>query len=209
MSWDFFQLHESLTPGLSRSLSIDADSTPATPAPKQEERIQKKRNGLQHRLHLGKGPDIYVGRIRPRSNNHKHNRARHGHMPTQNELPERGWKTKTGWSLWEQDHLTSCRVTYCERCAQIRARIARDNRFAWARRHPDERYDYRMREYRVPDEGTWAGRVHCDEPGHEIPVRYWDRFGRGYPAGYWHDMVHGAHAGEDSGGHEQREWVRC
>ncbi|KAL4867627.1 hypothetical protein BDV12DRAFT_198048 [Aspergillus spectabilis] len=149
----------------------------------------------------GKGPDIYVGRLRPRASpratthSHNHNLTK----LTPKKPIEHGWKFETGWSLWEKDHLAICKHPHCERCARLRAKEEREDQFPWARRHPQERYDYRMREYRVPDEGTWAGRVHCDEAGHDVPLRYWDRYGRGYPAGYWHDMVYGAHGAAGAG----------
>ncbi|KAL4942109.1 hypothetical protein BDV06DRAFT_170276 [Aspergillus oleicola] len=96
------------------------------------------------------------------------------------------------WSLWGREHLKDCRRIHCDECDRIHAQERRDNVFS--PRHPDERYDFRTRTYRIPDEGTWSRKVYCDEPGHIVPRRYWDRYGREYPAGMWHDKIHGVHA---------------
>lgn len=115
-----------------------------------------------------RGPDIYVGKINSRSQSQE----------------------RINWSGWE------CREGCC--CAK-----ADETPFPWARRGASERYDFRRRRYVVPDHGTWCGVEYCDEKldkgrgrkrrVHAIPRRYWDWRGVEYPAGYWHDVVHGVH----------------
>jgi hypothetical protein len=114
-----------------------------------------------------RGPDIYIGKINSRSESERIN-----------------------WSGWE------CREGCC--CAG-----GDETPFPWARRGASERYDFRRRRYVVPDHGTWCGVEYCDEEldkgrgrsrrVHVIPRRYWDWRGVEYPAGYWHDVVHGVH----------------
>ncbi|KAL4799364.1 hypothetical protein BDV19DRAFT_310624 [Aspergillus venezuelensis] len=96
------------------------------------------------------------------------------------------------WSRWGREHLENCRRRYCDECDRIRGQERRDNVFS--PRHPDERYDFRTRTYQIPDEGTWSRKVYCDDAEHIVPSRYWDRYGREYPSGMWHDRIHGVHA---------------
>ncbi|KAL4787067.1 hypothetical protein BJX76DRAFT_354479 [Aspergillus varians] len=142
----------------------------------------------------GKGPDMYVGRIGPRTDQHHHreyNSDQHTEVVPYSGAREQ--RSRTGWWLWEKDHLRDCRILHCTECYRIREKEKRDNILRWARRRPEERYDFRTRRYQVPDEGTWSAVVYCDERQHRVPRRYWDRYGREYPAEVWHDFVHGAH----------------
>ncbi|KAL6238529.1 hypothetical protein BDW75DRAFT_237415 [Aspergillus navahoensis] len=187
----------------------------------------------------GKGPDIYVERVRPqssrsyrsyRSPNTEHSRCRRDHSwerkgvhfdlgdrargrstsRSPGRLPGEGggeWARryrKPEWTLWHKDHMKWCRETRCDECRRIRAQDEKDNFFRGARRHPEERYDFRTRRYTVPDMGTWSGKVHCDDSLHAVPRLYWDRYGRAYPANLYHDLIEGAH--EDEGG--DQDWYR-
>ncbi|KAI9372753.1 hypothetical protein BJX61DRAFT_542406 [Aspergillus egyptiacus] len=153
----------------------------------------------------GKGPDIFVGRIRLREEHHHHHHGhhgRHGHHDD-HEYDRHHFRRRrfgTDWSLWGREHLRNCKIRHCDDCDRIREEDRKNNIFPWARRDPEERYDFRLREYRVPDEGTWSWKVYCDEPRHVVPMRYWDRYGREYPSGYWHDIVHGKHGKIDKHG---------
>lgn len=162
----------------------------------------------------GKGPDIYVERIRPRTSrqdrqyeytyNAEAEQDEDRLVRTEIREPKRlsnsGQRIRrTGWSLWEKDHLRTCHVPHCRECDRIRLQEERDNFFAGARRDPEERYDFRMRKYIVPDVGSWSGKVYCDDPRHVVPRCFWDPLGRAYPSNHAHDMVHGAHEDRFSG----------
>lgn len=138
----------------------------------------------------GKGPDIYVGRIRPRASHHDHGHTVHrgGDL-----WGGRDWerRSRTGWLLWENDHAKCCTRPHCPDCYYVRKREKRDNLLFGARRDLEERYDFRTRRYQVPDEGTWSRVEYCDERRHTIPLCYWDRYGRPYPAAHQHDRVYG------------------
>ncbi|KAL5041664.1 hypothetical protein BDW71DRAFT_163174 [Aspergillus fruticulosus] len=186
----------------------------------------------------GKGPDIYVERVRPPgsrsysgysthsthstehsqcSRDHEYERKR-VHFDLGDRSPNRSpsrlsnesageWTRryrKPEWTLWHKDHLKSCRKTHCDECRRIRVQDEKDNFFRGARRHPEERYDFRTRRYTVPDMGTWSGKAHCDDPLHAVPRLYWDRYGRAYPANLYHDLIEGAH--EDESG--DQDWYR-
>ncbi|KAL4746372.1 hypothetical protein BDW72DRAFT_197729 [Aspergillus terricola var. indicus] len=175
----------------------------------------------------GRGPDIYVERIRPKSSrvngsrnsySTDHSRCGRDHgdecKRMRSDLGDRspsrspsrlssgsggewrGMYRKPGWTLWHKDHLKWCRKPCCDECRRIRLQEEKDNFFRGARRHPEERYDFRTRRYAVPDAGTWSGKVHCDDPLHAVPRRYWDRYGRAYPADLYHDLIEGAHEDE-------------
>ncbi|KAL4875456.1 hypothetical protein BJY04DRAFT_224013 [Aspergillus karnatakaensis] len=106
----------------------------------------------------------------------------------------------TNWTLWPNDDLQTCKHSsagHCPLCQTLENQQALDNYFSWGRRDPAERYDFRMREYRVPDAGTWMGRVQCGDPSHIVPVRFWDRVGREVPGsgGVMHDIVYGGGLG--------------
>lgn len=140
----------------------------------------------------GKGPDIYVGRIRPRTSHHDHRHAVHIGKNLWGGR-EREQRSKTDWSLWDNDHAKYCAIPHCPDCYNVRKREQRDNFFIWARRGPEERYDFRTRKYQVPDEGTWSRVEYCDEPQHMIPLQYRDRYRRPYPAEHRHNEVYGIH----------------
>lgn len=140
----------------------------------------------------GKGPDIYVGRIRPRTSHHDHRHAVHMGENLWGGR-EREQRSKTDWSLWDNDHAKYCAIPHCPDCYNVRKREQRDNFFIWARRGPEERYDFRTRKYQVPDEGTWSRVEYCDEPQHMIPLQYRDRYRRPYPAEHRHNEVYGIH----------------
>lgn len=144
---------------------------------------------------MGKGPDIYVGRIRPRTSHHDH---RHPVHMGENLWGgrEREQRSKTDWSLWDNDHAKYCAIPHCPDCYNVRKREQRDNFFIWARRGPEERYDFRTRKYQVPDEGAWSRVEYCDEPQHMIPLQYRDRYRRPYPAEHRHNEVYGIHGNQ-------------
>ncbi|RHZ69258.1 hypothetical protein CDV55_104832 [Aspergillus turcosus] len=130
-----------------------------------------------------RGPDIYVGKI----NSHSRSRSQ----------PQGQGQERINWSGWE------CRLPEGCCCTGTGLGTGVDETpFPWARRGASERYDFRRRRYVVPDHGTWCGVEYCDEEVegvgrqrrvHVIPRRYWDWRGVEYPAGFWHDVVHGGH----------------
>ncbi|OJJ06782.1 hypothetical protein ASPVEDRAFT_335867 [Aspergillus versicolor CBS 583.65] len=207
--------NEKMGPGLDRVDNIrpplpprPLHSRPFSPEPKQRKKMSSDigyiwpkdpRPGNPSRwspwqrftdVMTGKGPDIYVGRIRPRASHHDHGHTLHRGG---NLWGGRDWerRSRTGWSLWDNDHVKCCTKPHCPDCYYVRKREKRDNLLFGARRDLEERYDFRTRRYQVPDEGTWSRVEYCDERRHTIPLCYWDRYGRPYPAAHQHDGVYG------------------
>lgn len=127
----------------------------------------------------GKGPDIYVGRL-------KHRTTGDG---SQSPHTSSGGPGQGEWSGWDNDEWKPRRKP-----------------FPWAQRNADERYDFRTREYTIPDDGTWSGVRYCNgttvrrsrwgrkkEEVHCVPRRYWDWNGAQRPGDYWHNTIHGRH----------------
>lgn len=120
--------------------------------------------------------------------------------------------SRASWSGWHSD------------CNCSSSTVQPPDPFPWARRSSGEKYDFRTRRYRVPDESSWSDVQYCNgrrrkRPGrrdwetHVIPERVWDMHGREHPTYYWHDAVYGglhgaggsacATAGQSSG------WCCC
>ncbi|KAL2866902.1 uncharacterized protein BJX67DRAFT_120069 [Aspergillus lucknowensis] len=133
----------------------------------------------------GKGPDIYVGRIYPRTQQDY----------DLGEIRRYGWEAEPCWTLWGREHLDTCDAEHCDDCTKYRQQERRDERIKGLARAMEERYDFRMRKYRVPDEGTWSSVRYCGIRGHTVPRAYRDMVGQWYPADYWHDVVHYPHPG--------------
>ncbi|KAL3462715.1 hypothetical protein BJX64DRAFT_137959 [Aspergillus heterothallicus] len=137
----------------------------------------------------GKGPDMYVGRIGVRPRNEltaKLKRAQRGSERSR-------WSTERYWSLWGHEHELHCTAEHCDDCDRIDEQMLKDNLITSARRCNSERYDFRMRKYRMPDSGTWSDVIYCDERRHTVAKEIRDCEGRWYPANQWHDYVHGPH----------------
>ncbi|KAL2810921.1 hypothetical protein BJX63DRAFT_301448 [Aspergillus granulosus] len=137
----------------------------------------------------GKGPDMYVGRIGGRPRDEVTVKAKRA----QKENERYRWDSEKHWSLWGYEHEIQCTAEYCDDCDKLEEQKIRDNILTSARRRSAKRYDYRMRKYRVPDEGTWSGVTFCREECHVVPREYRDHRGNWYPANKWHDIVHGPH----------------
>lgn len=147
-------------------------------------------------LLTNRGPDIFVGRLRQTRNDTK-GKAR-------DRDRDRGRKVTapTRWSRWELEHnIDESNIHPAFRTSR-QDKAARDKSpFPWARRQSAERYDFRTKRYCIPDSGTWSRVQYCNagagaeasgsRQNHVVPVRYWDRNGNEYPAGYWHDVVYG------------------
>lgn len=148
-----------------------------------------------------KGPDIFVGRISvtdakgKKGKKDKKGKKSKKTGEAQDEV-QPGPLPMTTWSRWENDHDST------NDTATTTTKKKKKEPFPWARRNSAERYDFRTKRYCIPDSGTWSRVVYCsgdDKHGrrkrHVIPMRYWDREGNEYPAGYWHDVVYGGHEG--------------
>lgn len=157
-----------------------------------------------------RGPDIFVGRIRStkdKSKNRDNKREVELAAPIQQRPPQR---RDCSWARWDDVHPTSTNIdnTGSGDEGSRQTKYVYTSAFPWTTRRPNERYDFRTKRYAVPDSGTWSRVEYCsgDLEGHGrgwtgrgkrhvIPVRYWDKNGEMYPAGYWHDVVYGGHAG--------------
>lgn len=157
-------------------------------------------------LFTNRGPDIFVGRLRANSTPRDRDRDRDSN--DKNLVP-------ASWSRWNLDrinqddgnderniHPAFRGKPQPQPQLQLQQEQEPTSPFPWARRKSAERYDFRTKRYCIPDSGTWSGVQYCRVEGsqhqhqpkqkHVIPVRYWDRDGKEYPAGYWHDVVYGS-----------------
>ncbi|KKK18535.1 hypothetical protein P175DRAFT_0277758 [Aspergillus ochraceoroseus IBT 24754] len=142
-----------------------------------------------------KGPDIFVGKIHDASSGGYGGPTRRQSQASEPPYTQRkrqgdGDRDARAWgSSWQEDH-RGCRCGGRGRNAESKRSLP------WTRRGSGVQYDFRTRKYAVPDRGTWRGVEYCDGDNgrsHEIPLRYWDCYGREYPASYWHDVAYGAH----------------
>lgn len=123
-----------------------------------------------------KGPDIFVGKI---------------NGPTATKA--------RNWHRWEEENHRNDQEHQHHRHHREQLPFP----FFWGKHGSEEKYDFRMRKYHIPDVGTWSRVEYCDGPGrgrgrctggkHTIPLRYWDKNGERYPAYVWHDSTYGAH----------------
>lgn len=176
-----------------------------------------------------RGPDIFVGRIQSdtrakearadldggREAKAKAKKEKGGRFAF--ETPTATGRESTGtqstcWSRWEYDDADED-VSHIHPALRTRSKTSKKRTepkspFPWARRHGAERYDFRTKRYCIPDIGTWSRVQYCNVVGggglwrkkHSVPMRSWDRNGNEYPAGYWHDVIHGADSGCDRAG---------
>ncbi|EYE91382.1 uncharacterized protein EURHEDRAFT_242778 [Aspergillus ruber CBS 135680] len=154
-----------------------------------------------------RGPDIFVGRIRSDKKDedrNKNKKRREGRVEMRAPIQQRPPRNREcAWAGWGNVHPTSTNVTGSGDKGGMKTKYAYSSALPWTTRKPNERYDFRTKRYTVPDSGTWSRVEYCsgDLEGHGwkrkkhvIPVRYWDKNGEMYPAGYWHDVVYGGHA---------------
>ncbi|KAJ5973364.1 hypothetical protein N7481_010574 [Penicillium waksmanii] len=119
-----------------------------------------------------KGPDIYVGAMRP----------------AKSTMTKAKASSRTNWARWEEEELDQNETPF---------RWARRG----AERYDFRRRKYSVPDYgtwsrveycdgRKKIEGKW---VLGKEERHAIPRRFWDKNGELYPANEWHDAFYGAH----------------
>ncbi|KAL2849814.1 hypothetical protein BJY01DRAFT_245752 [Aspergillus pseudoustus] len=137
----------------------------------------------------GKGPDMYVGRIGIRPEDKVTVKAKPGEKANERYR----WESEKYWSLWGHEHELHCTAGFCDDCDRIEEQRVKDSLLTSARRGPSERYDYRMRKYQVPDEGTWSDVKFCEVRTHAVPTAFRDHMGARYPANQWHDTIYGLH----------------
>lgn len=163
-----------------------------------------------------RGPDIFVGRLRG-DVDAKDTKDKAKPTPTrwsrwELEYTNDNTNTNTNQNDNESDIHPAFRSKPARPPARPRPkRKEHKSPFPWARRRSTERYDFRTKRYCIPDSGTWSRVQYCSASAdgadganamretHVIPMRYWDRDGNEYPAGYWHDVVYGGRAGCDRG----------
>lgn len=121
-----------------------------------------------------KGPDIYVGVVRP---------AKTTNTKSQPSL-------RTNWSRWEEEEIDEFDSPFCW------ARRGHAERYDFRRRKyvvPDQgtwsRVEYCDGVKR--ERGKWV--LGNKEEVHLIPRRFWDKDGQLYPASEWHDAFYGEH----------------
>lgn len=157
-----------------------------------------------------KGPDIFVGRIRPDRSSVKKKRAETGveaeagSQERTSQSQSQPLRMATSWAGWDD--------VYGNDDGDQNREKKKRSPFPWARRNSAERYDFRTKRYCIPNSGTWSRVEYCSGDDyhkgrrrrHVIPMRYWDQNGNEYPAGYWHDVVYGTHRDCCDRGHGRR-----
>lgn len=117
-----------------------------------------------------KGPDIYVGIVRPAKN-------------TAGKV-----SLKTNWARWEEEELDKYDTPFpwarrgAERYDFRRRKYSVPDYGTWSR--------VEYCDGRKIERGRWISKR---EEKHVIPRRFWDKNGELYPAGDWHDAFYGEH----------------
>lgn len=153
-----------------------------------------------------RGPDIFVGRISPSKQDKEKGEDQRKENRIELAAPrkQRGPQRRTcSWARWDDIHPPTALENHENN--NPKTKYVYSSVFLWTTRKRTERYDFRTKRYTTPDSGTWSRVEYCSgdlERGHGwrrkrrhvVPVRYWDKNGEMYPAGYWHDVVYGGHA---------------